>query len=345
MPLRGLIGERSSIVLFGDSLTQRGWGPDGSVGWASSLSHTFQRKADVFNRGYGGYNTRWAAFLAPYLFPALGSGGSSKHLLVTVWFGANDAAAPTEGPHVPLDEYEANLGAIIGQCQRASLAVVVLTPPPVHEATRLEYQRRAHGPRATGVAERTTERAGAYAAAAKRVAARRGVRCLDVHGLMLAEGGSGAGGWPSFVGAGDPAGDGLHLSATGQRFVADRLVELLLTATGGGPGEPRGAPLVDLEVLPTELPLGSAVDPSRFQASLLDHQVHARALAVGNGHARPAAAPAASPLPWGGGAELVEIAGLPVLPALGCFAAGAVVAALTLARFSSGHSRWPARSE
>ena len=52
---------RSTIVLFGDSLTQRGFEPEG---WAAALAHYYGRRADVYNRGYGGYNTRWGRELA-----------------------------------------------------------------------------------------------------------------------------------------------------------------------------------------------------------------------------------------------------------------------------------------
>ncbi|KAH8051262.1 hypothetical protein JL721_11161 [Aureococcus anophagefferens] len=50
------VGERPAIVLLGDSLTQYGFGPEG---WASRLAHRYQRRADVLNRGYSGYTSRW----------------------------------------------------------------------------------------------------------------------------------------------------------------------------------------------------------------------------------------------------------------------------------------------
>ena len=43
-------------------------------------------------RGYSGYNTRWARHLVPHLF-RIGR-GVAKPALVTVFFGANDAARP-----------------------------------------------------------------------------------------------------------------------------------------------------------------------------------------------------------------------------------------------------------
>ena len=252
------------VVLFGDSLTQRSW--ETPSGWASQLATLHCRKTDVFNRGYGGYNTRWAKFVLPSLFPLTENAEEQpKHILVTIWFGANDAALPTEHAHVPVDEYEQNLRAIVKHVKRCALFVVVITPPPVHGPTRLAYQQRAYGDsgRATGVLERSTETAAAYAAAASRVARSEHVALLDVFGLMLTEravsGGQGAvthlqhlhphsspqrweaenSVWPQFVGGPPPSsstdaagyGDGLHLSPAGNQFVGEKLRQLLSYGT------------------------------------------------------------------------------------------------------------------
>jgi hypothetical protein len=104
---------RPRFVLFGDSLTQRSF-EDG--GFGAGLTSAYQRKvlcrpalapiqlqkaladicwrlvqADVVLRGYSGYNTRWARFLLPKIFPL---SASEPTRLVTVFFGANDAALP-----------------------------------------------------------------------------------------------------------------------------------------------------------------------------------------------------------------------------------------------------------
>lgn len=78
---------RPQWVLFGDSITQRAFSPGG---WAGLLADAYQRKVDVVNRGYSGYNTRWAVQLLPHLFPE----GAPPPQLATVFFGANDAALP-----------------------------------------------------------------------------------------------------------------------------------------------------------------------------------------------------------------------------------------------------------
>ena len=145
---------RSTIVLFGDSLTQRGFEPEG---WAAALAHYYGRRADVYNRGYGGYNTRWARELAPALFARPPQG--QAHLLATVWFGANDAADPAAGnarQAVPLDEYEANVRALVARALACGdgVAVLVLTPPPGGPAKYAQFMRARGalgGPRRPGI--------------------------------------------------------------------------------------------------------------------------------------------------------------------------------------------------
>ena len=117
---RGYSNQRPEFVLFGDSLTQKASDPEG--GWAAALAHNYQRKVvshprqlllsqtrlgliqdqssrsspqvalqvDVINRGYSGYNTRWASHLLHSIFPP----GQHKIQLVTLFWGANDAALP-----------------------------------------------------------------------------------------------------------------------------------------------------------------------------------------------------------------------------------------------------------
>ena len=46
-------------------------------------------KADVVNRGFGGYNTQWALCLLQRVFP---NPMENPPVLVTVFFGANDDA-------------------------------------------------------------------------------------------------------------------------------------------------------------------------------------------------------------------------------------------------------------
>lgn len=78
-PTAMAVNYQDQIILFGDSLTQRGWDLDqGGIGarlagtsipmWATTVSFQrlhnasdlYARKLDILNRGFSGYNTDWA---------------------------------------------------------------------------------------------------------------------------------------------------------------------------------------------------------------------------------------------------------------------------------------------
>lgn len=104
---------RRRIVAFGDSLTERGFRADGQAGWVSLLSDWYGRKADVLNRGYSGYNTRWASKLTTGLLQ------STDPDLMIVFFGANDASLDIAPQSILLQEYENNLRAIVKEIKNS----------------------------------------------------------------------------------------------------------------------------------------------------------------------------------------------------------------------------------
>eukprot|EP00804_Cyclotella_cryptica_P023741 CCRYP_011147-RA/>CCRYP_011147-RA protein AED:0.18 eAED:0.18 QI:126/1/1/1/0/0/2/536/140 len=50
--------KRAKIILFGDSITQMSFSSS-ECGWGAFLADRYQRRADVYNRGFSGYNTSW----------------------------------------------------------------------------------------------------------------------------------------------------------------------------------------------------------------------------------------------------------------------------------------------
>lgn len=219
----GLTDRRRAIVIFGDSLTQRSFEP--TSGWGSALAHMYGRRCDVYNRGYGGYNTRWCRSMLPHLFPL---DGTEHPLLVTVMLGTNDAALPDAVPTavVPLDEYADNLTAIVRHLKSTARHVVVMTPPCMDEPGRLRFQVEAHGANATGKLDRTNENTQLYAERAKEVAATCEVPCVDLFALTLRESGDGGVGDGLFI-------DGIHFNAKGQGIVFEGLRRCLLTVPAG----------------------------------------------------------------------------------------------------------------
>ena len=106
--------DRPTFVLFGDSITQASF--SAQAGWGAMLADTWTRCADVINRGYSGYNTRWAREVASRVFARGGS--TSRPALAVVWFGANDAAKPEHNlrQHVPVAEFKVRLCVCVCVC-------------------------------------------------------------------------------------------------------------------------------------------------------------------------------------------------------------------------------------
>ncbi|XP_029794188.1 isoamyl acetate-hydrolyzing esterase 1 homolog isoform X2 [Suricata suricatta] len=167
------------VLLFGDSITQFSFQQGG---WGASLADKLVRKCDVLNRGFSGYNTRWAKIILPRLIKK-GTGLDSP-IAVTIFFGANDSALKDENPkqHVPLDEYAANLKSMVRYLQSVDVPehrIVLITPPPLCEAA-WERECLAQGCKLN----RLNSVVGEYAGACLQVARECGTDVLDLWSLM-----------------------------------------------------------------------------------------------------------------------------------------------------------------
>ncbi|KAG7374408.1 GDSL-like lipase/acylhydrolase family protein [Nitzschia inconspicua] len=210
---------RRPIVLFGDSLTQFAFGEaDVKVGWASLLCSAYQRRVDVLNRGFSGYNTRHALDLVPKLFTRE-SYDDVMPVFSTVFLGANDACLPGERQHVPKEEYAENLTQIIRSIRESSktkgdedFPIIVITPPPVDSET----WRRELG--LYEYFDRTNEIAREYGQAAKEVAKDTNCHCLDTWQLLNGS---------SLETYRQHLSDGLHLSESGNRLLFEGLMALI----------------------------------------------------------------------------------------------------------------------
>ena len=245
---------RPAIVLFGDSITQQGFGWTGAAaGWASLLARDYSRRADVLNRGFSGYSTRMALDLLPGIFPGAGAGAGAgapdvtrgEVLFATVFFGANDAALPGERQHVPPEEYARNLRLIVdhvrgsgtpgrtapgegegegggggggggGGCP-ASVPVILFTPPPVDADAW--YAARGEPEDKERANDRANDNSRMYGDLVKEVGRETDCPVLDVFDLL-----GGNGPVEEF---GKHLRDGLHLSESGNVLAYEGLMDLI----------------------------------------------------------------------------------------------------------------------
>ncbi|XP_040478755.1 isoamyl acetate-hydrolyzing esterase 1 homolog isoform X2 [Ursus americanus] len=185
------------VLLFGDSITQFSFQQGG---WGASLADKLVRKCDVLNRGFSGYNTRWAKIILPRLI----SKGNSldSPVAVTIFFGANDSALKDENPkqHVPLAEYAENLSSMVRYLRSAGVPgprLVLIAPPPLCEAA-WERECRLQG-------------------ACVQVARDCGIDVLDLWTLMQED----TQDFSAYLS------DGLHLSPKGNEFLFSHLWPLI----------------------------------------------------------------------------------------------------------------------
>lgn len=248
-----------SIVLFGDSITQYSFNRDG---WGTGLAEAYQRRLDVVSRGHGGYNSRWSLHLFDRLFAPF---AAAPPALVTVFFGANDAAHPdrvSRAQHVPLPEFKQNLSAIVDRLRALGVKrVVLIGAPPVYGPARIEHVLKTKGV-AIAEPERTDELAGAYSRAAAEVAAAKGVPFVETWGPFHA-----VSGWETKL-----LSDGLHLTPAGN----DRLLSLLQESIEGN--FPELVPDRVRFVVPAWADFAEAQDPVAELDRLVDEQQRTSAL-------------------------------------------------------------------
>jgi|EP00505_MAST-04D_sp_SCG-Rhode-Island_P003950 isoamyl acetate esterase len=208
------------IILFGDSITQQSFAPE-TQGWGMYLANYYIRRADVYNRGFSGYTTRWAVTALPYVF----SGELCKNVrLVTVFLGANDSCAKAWNArhHVPLHTYQQNLETIVLYIREhvgVGTRIVLITPPPFHLESYLPFQKEKWKDQATGISERRNLVTKMYADVVVALGKKLGVPVLNLYARMMSSCPDGS--WYQYLS------DGLHFSLRGNRFVGERLVELL----------------------------------------------------------------------------------------------------------------------
>jgi lysophospholipase L1-like esterase len=233
-PVKG----RPTVYLLGDSITEQSLDP-GLDGFSALLATSFATRADIVNRGFSGYNTRWVRQAVDAGLFASDAPLLARATLITVFLGANDAVRPEFGggsrQHVPIPEYEENLRFLVAALRAAApdtARILLITPPPIHTPSWLAHCRVKYADDPSVIippdGNRNNAAVGPYAAAVVSVGASLGVATLDIFSAMSAE--------PNYALF---LSDGLHLSAAGNRFVFDQIMGHLKEVQAGVESVPR----------------------------------------------------------------------------------------------------------
>ncbi|XP_076041228.1 isoamyl acetate-hydrolyzing esterase 1 homolog isoform X2 [Oratosquilla oratoria] len=176
--------------------------------WGTLLADTFQRRADVVNRGFSGYNTRMCRDMLPFIAPDL-----KDVVAATVLLGSNDASLEANTQQrVELEEYISNLKEIVKYFKDGGVKHVVLITPPMLDGKTWSSDCLVSKRIYTKNEELTKE----YAQACSALAESSDLPCVDLYSAM-----SEMPDWKEHLC------DGLHLSAKGSKLLAMLLIPLL----------------------------------------------------------------------------------------------------------------------
>ncbi|XP_042417257.1 GDSL esterase/lipase CPRD49-like [Zingiber officinale] len=206
---------RPLFVLFGSSIVEFSYG---NGGWGAILADYYARKADILVRGYAGWNSRRAVQVLDKIFP---KNAAIQPALVIVYFGGNDSCIPhasIKGPHVPLQEYIANMEKIAVHLMGLSekTRIIFLSCPPVNE----EMHRLTQDSKLC-VTNRSNESCKKYSEACKQLCWRMDLKVIDLFTIIQEHDDQST---PCFIE------DGIHFSAEGSKVLAREILKAIRNA-------------------------------------------------------------------------------------------------------------------
>eukprot|EP01038_Epipyxis_sp_PR26KG_P012407 gene12407-16640_t len=176
---RTISHQKKKIICFGDSITEFGSGllPSDGFGWVGLLQIWYSRKVDVVNRGYSGYNSRWAKYILQSAVI------SEKPDLIFIFFGANDASISytygiEDSQYILLEKYSQNIEEMIKWIQKElpSTDIILITPTPIFEETLESFARENWNVQKLC---RSNDHTHKYAVACKEIANRFQIPVID----------------------------------------------------------------------------------------------------------------------------------------------------------------------
>ncbi|PGH14119.1 hypothetical protein AJ79_03236 [Helicocarpus griseus UAMH5409] len=121
------------IYLFGDSLTERACF-ESDNGFAWKLEEYYEGRVEVVNEGVQTARSLRTSF-ERYIVKVIEDRGPPAPLFITIFLGANDACLLSNGPYVPLSEFEAHIrhyvDSILDHPGTQGTKIILITPPPI----------------------------------------------------------------------------------------------------------------------------------------------------------------------------------------------------------------------
>jgi lysophospholipase L1-like esterase len=202
------------LLLIGDSNTQFGFSKEGS--WVSLLADFLQRKCDVVNRGFSGYNTEHIRKVLPELLEEFEPENTCG---LVIALGSNDSANRETSPiqHVPIKRYSENLEAILYYITKtwglSKDKIIIISPPKIADAKWNAFKLEQNS-----VTSHFNELVAQYAKECAAFANRNSIKLIDLNRAMTELTDN------SYE---DLLFDGLHFSAKGGQFLFSLIKPLI----------------------------------------------------------------------------------------------------------------------
>lgn len=235
---RWSVVHRLSILAVGDSLTQRGSTIDG---WLTMINNLYQRKGDVINRGYSGYNSDWVAELVDRMVTDNVWPFAEKQVVI-LCLGANDAVFESMKQHVPIERFKTNIIRLIAQLTSHGAQLVLVTPPATDGLGWAQFQKERDGTAELFIS-RSTEHTNKYADAIREIGQQLSLPVVDTFALLSSEEQPN----PYLV-------DGLHYNTVGDQLVFEAIVKAIDAKW----------PHLSVAQLPMDGPLHNDLSPSTY---------------------------------------------------------------------------------
>ncbi|CAI2024402.1 hypothetical protein SEUBUCD646_0H01720 [Saccharomyces eubayanus] len=206
--------EYEKFLLFGDSITEFAFNTrpteDDKDYYAlgAALVNEYTRKMDILQRGFKGYNSKWALKVLPEIL-----NNEPNIAMATIFFGANDACLA--GPQcVPLLEFVDNIGQMVSVMKAHHVLPIIVGPALVD---REKWEKARADETALGYV-RTNENFTVYSDALAKLADDEKIPFVNLNKAFQKIDGDA---WKSLLT------DGLHFSGEGYKIFHDELIKAI----------------------------------------------------------------------------------------------------------------------
>ncbi|SCW02311.1 LAFE_0F03642g1_1 [Lachancea fermentati] len=202
------------FLLFGDSITEFAFASSrlpnfDEFSLGAALVNTYTRRMDIIQRGFSGYNSRWALKIIPQILEQAGP----DIVMATLFFGTNDAALGGS-QRVDLPEFKLNMKKMVKILKDRGIRPI-LVGPALHDKNNWEPRKPEEV--AAGFV-RSNENNKLYSDAGEKLAKEERIPFVNLYQAFSSERNDS---WQSLLS------DGIHFTGKGYEVFFNELMKVI----------------------------------------------------------------------------------------------------------------------